>query len=140
MSKDIYVYIEQRNDVIQKVGLELIGEATKLADELHQKVIAVLLGSGIKSKTTTLLHHGADEVICVDEPILKHYLTEPYTKAITQIINECEPEIFLFGATTIGRDLAPRVAGRVHTGLTADCTSLAINPENDLLLMTRPAF
>ncbi|MEG2246720.1 MAG: electron transfer flavoprotein subunit alpha/FixB family protein [Peptostreptococcaceae bacterium] len=140
MSKNIYVIIEQRDGKIQKVGYELVGEATRLAKDLDQKVIGVLLGYKVIDKAELVIEHGADEVIVVDDPILEEYSTEPYAKAISKIINQLDPEIVLFGATSIGRDLAPRVAGRVHTGLTADCTSLSIDEESKLLLMTRPAF
>ena len=140
MSKDIYVIVEQRDTVIQKVGLELLGEATRLAEGTDHKVIGVLIGYDITSKAEKLIHYGADEVLCIDHPMLKEYVTEPYAKAITEVIHKCDPDIVLFGATAIGRDLAPRVAQRVHTGLTADCTSLAIGEEDGLLYMTRPAF
>lgn len=140
MSKDIYIVIEQRDGNVQKVGLELIGEATRLAKELNQKVVAIIVGNKVASKSDLLFHYGADKVIIVEDPILKEYVTEPYTKALTKIILEFEPEIVLFGASSIGRDLAPRVASAIHTGLTADCTGLAIDPETKLLMMTRPAF
>lgn len=140
MSKDIYVLAEQRDGEIQKVGFELIGKARELSKDLNQKVVAIILGSGIKGKASTLIAYGADEVIVVDHPMLAEYVTEPYTKVVCQIINSFQPEIVIFGATSIGRDLAPRVSARVHTGLTADCTALAIDPETKLLLMTRPAF
>lgn len=140
MSKDIYVIVEQVDGIIQKVGIELIGIANKLAKDLNQKVVAVMLGHNISDLTNTLIKHGADKVIYVDDPILDIYVTEPYTKALFEIIEDKEPEIVLFGATSIGRDLAPRVSARVHTGLTADCTKLEIDPETKLLLMTRPAF
>lgn len=140
MSKDIYVIAEQRDGVLAKVGKELIGEATKLAAALDEKVVAVVLGSDIKEEAAKLFAYGADKVLAVDSPVLKSYTTEPYAKAITEVIGKYEPNIVLFGATSIGRDLAPRVAGRVHTGLTADCTGLAIDEETKLLLMTRPAF
>lgn len=148
MSKDIYVIVEQRDGNIAKVGFELIGEATKLAADLGQKVVGVLLGDKIKDKAQSLIEYGADEVLCVEDPMLAEYVTEPYAKALVTVIKECDPEIVLFGATSIGRDLAPRVASRVHTGLTADCTKLDIDvfkaDENDpgqkLLFMTRPAF
>ena len=140
MSKDVYVIAEQRDGKIQKVGLELIGEATKLAKDLGEQVVAVLLGSNITDKAQELIQHGADKVVVVDDPMLEKYATEPYAKAITAVIKACEPEIVLYGATSIGRDLAPRVSARVHTGLTADCTKLAINEETKLLRMTRPAF
>ena len=148
MSKDIYVVVEQRDGLVAKVGLELIGEATKLAADLGQKVVGVLLGDKIKEKTQSLIEYGADEVVYVEDPMLAEYVTEPYTKALTAVIKECDPEIVLFGATSIGRDLAPRVASRIHTGLTADCTKLDIDvfkaddadPGQKLLFMTRPAF
>jgi len=140
MSKDIYVLMEQRDGEIAKVGIELLGEASRLAAELNQKVVAVVLGSNIKDRAQKCIEYGADKVIYVDAPELAEYLTEPYTKAFTQITRDFDPEIVLFGATSIGRDLAPRVSARVHTGLTADCTSLAIAEDTKLLMMTRPAF
>lgn len=148
MSKDIYVVAEQRDGVVAKVSLELIGEATKLAADLGQKVFAILLGDKIKDQAQGLIEYGADGVVYVEDPILAEYVTEPYAKALTAVIKECNPEIVLYGATSIGRDLAPRVASRVHTGLTADCTKLDIDvfkagdedPGQKLLFMTRPAF
>ena len=145
MSKDVYVLAEQRDGELQKVGLELIGKATELAADLGQQVVAILLGSGIKDKAEILIQHGADKVVVVDDPMLAEYVTEPYAKALNEIIKKNDPEIVLFGATSIGRDLAPRVSARVHTGLTADCTKLDIGtidsmPDTKLLLMTRPEF
>jgi len=148
MSKDIYVLAEQRDGEIAKVAFELVGEATKLAADLEQKVVGILIGDQIKDKAQSLIEAGADSVIVIEDKMLAEYVTEPYTKAITAVIKECDPEIILFGATSIGRDLAPRVASRVHTGLTADCTKLDIDvwkatPEDagqKLLFMTRPAF
>ena len=140
MSKDVYVLAEQRDGELQKVGLELIGKATELAADLGQQVVAILLGSGIKDKAEILIQHGADKVVVVDDPMLAEYVTEPYAKALNEIIKKNDPEIVLFGATSIGRDLAPRVSARVHTGLTADCTKLEIAEDTKLLNMTRPAF
>ncbi|MDL2294148.1 electron transfer flavoprotein subunit alpha/FixB family protein [Ruminococcaceae bacterium OttesenSCG-928-D13] len=140
MGKDIYVVIEQRKGRVQKVGLELLGEAQRLAADLGQQVVAVLMGHNVAQKAQGLVHSGADRVILVDDPMLETYVTEPYARALTAVIEKFDPEILLFGATSIGRDLAPRVAARVHTGLTADCTALEIDPEEKLLLMTRPAF
>ncbi|MDR2940166.1 MAG: electron transfer flavoprotein subunit alpha/FixB family protein [Clostridiales bacterium] len=140
MSKNVYVFIEQRDGVVQKVSLELLGKASTLAKVLGQEVVAVLLGKGIAPIAQTLIGYGANEAIYVDDEILSVYVTEPYTKALTQIIKDRGPEIFLYGATSIGRDLAPRVSARIHTGLTADCTSLEIDGGSNLLLMTRPAF
>lgn len=140
MSRDIYVFAEQRDGNIQKVAFELIGKGRELAADLDQNVIAVLIGSDITDKADSLIKAGADSVIVIDDPVLENYMTEPYTKAFTQVIKEKDPEIFLVGATAIGRDLAPRVSARIHTGLTADCTGLAIDEESKHLLMTRPAF
>lgn len=140
MNKDIYVVVEQVDGVVQKVGIELIGIASKLAADLGEKVVAVLLGSKVKGLADNLIQHGADKVICVEDPMLDVYATEPYTKALNAIVEAKKPNIVLYGATSIGRDLAPRVSARVHTGLTADCTKLEIDPETKLLLMTRPAF
>lgn len=140
MSKDIFVVVEQRGGQVQKVALELICEAKKLAGVLGQRVAAILIGEKVADKAQVLFEHGADKVVVVEDPMLKQYATEPYTKALTVVIREQDPEIVLFGATSIGRDLAPRVAARIHTGLTADCTGLAIDPDEKLLLMTRPAF
>lgn len=140
MSKDIYVFAEQRDGEIQKVALELIGKGRELAADLDQKVIAVLLGNEIKDKAGKLIAAGADSVVVVENAMLVEYTTEPYAKAVTEIIRQKDPEIFLIGATAIGRDLAPRVSARIHTGLTADCTGLAIEEGSKNLLMTRPAF
>jgi len=140
MSKNIYVIAETNDGEIQKVSFELIGKAKELADDLNQKVIAVLLGHNIKEKAQSLIDGGADEVIFIDDKMLKDYVTEPYTKAVSKIIKVNDPEIVLFGASSIGRDLAPRVSARIYTGLTADCTGLEIDSESKLLMMTRPAF
>ena len=130
MSKDIYVVAEQRDGNIAKVTMELLGEATKLAGELGEKVYAVLMGDQIKDKAQDLIEAGADSVVVVEDPMLAEYVTEPYAKALTAVIKNYDPNIVLFGATSIGRDLAPRVAARVHTGLTADCTRLDVNMDN----------
>jgi len=133
------VFVEQREGIIQKVALELLGKARELADTLNEKVIALLLGYDMKDQAQELIAYGADIVVCVDERELAEYNTEPYAQAVSQFIRERHPAIVLIGATTIGRDLGPRLSARLTTGLTADCTGLDISPENDLL-MTRPAF
>lgn len=137
--KDVYVFIEQREGVVQKVAVELLGKARELADSLNERVVAMLLGYGISDKARELIGYGADVVLCADERELVQYNTEPYAQAITQIVQERKPGIVLIGATTIGRDLGPRLSARLNTGLTADCTGLAISDDRDLL-MTRPAF
>ena len=140
MSKNVYVVAEQRDGKVMKVSYELIGKARDLADALEQDVVAVLMGSDIAEAAGELAKAGADKVIYVDDAMLKEYVTEPYAKALTAVIKANDPEIVIFGASSIGRDLAPRVSARIHTGLTADCTKLEINPETKLLEMTRPAF
>ncbi|HZJ73527.1 MAG TPA: electron transfer flavoprotein subunit alpha/FixB family protein [Perlabentimonas sp.] len=137
--KGVFVFVEQRKGIIQNVSLELIGKARDLANPLNDKVYAILLGNKITDKAQTLIAHGADVVVCADTPELADYLTEPYTQAICHIANEYKPSILMLGATTIGRDLGPRVSARLGTGLTADCTKLEISEEKEFL-MTRPAF
>ena len=138
--KNVYVFAEQREGKIQHVALELLGKARDLADALNEKVCAVLLGSGIKDLAATLIAHGADEVLLVDDPSLDVYTTEPYAQAIKAVVDAKKTGILLLGATTIGRDLGPRLAARMQTGLTADCTELDIEAETRHLMMTRPAF
>ena len=139
--KDVFVFAEQRDGVIQNVALELLGKARELADANNEKVVAILLGKNIKDKAQDLISAGADKVLVVDHDLLATYLTEPYTQAITQIIKDQKPSILLIGATTIGRDLGPRVSARNVTGLTADATKLEISDdEAHEFRMTRPAF
>lgn len=137
--KGVYVFIEQRDGLVQHVSLELLGKARDLATALNDKVYALLLGHNISDKANSLIAHGADVVLCADAPELAQYTTEPYAQAICQMVNERQPDIVMIGATTIGRDLGPRLSARLETGLTADCTRLEISEEGDLL-MTRPAF
>ena len=149
--KGVYVFAQQVDNKVSGIAFELIGEGKRLAEKLNEKVTAVLVGSDVKALADELAAYGADRVIVVDDPELKEYRTEPYAHALASVINEFKPEILLVGATAIGRDLGPRVSARVHTGLTADCTSLEIgdfpiNPipgkeqKHNQLLMTRPAF
>ncbi|GAA0239770.1 electron transfer flavoprotein subunit alpha/FixB family protein [Metaclostridioides mangenotii] len=136
----VMVFVEQRSGEVQNVSLELLGKGKELADRLDDKVCAVLLGYNVKRLCEELIQYGADEVVCVDDENLDIYVTSTYTKAFCEVIKKKDPDIVLVGATTIGRDLAPRVSSSVETGLTADCTSLDIDDENNGLLMTRPAF
>ena len=149
--KGEFVFAQQVDNVISNIAYELIGKGKELAKDLGVEVTAVLVGSDVKGLADQLAEYGADKVIVVDDPELKEYRTEPYTHAIASVIKEFKPEIFLIGATAIGRDLGPRVCARIHTGLTADCTKLDIgdfpmNPvpgretKHNQLLMTRPAF
>jgi electron transfer flavoprotein alpha subunit len=137
--KGVYVFIEQREGAIQNVSFELLGKARELADILGEKVCAVLPCSGMTDKAQECIAYGADKVLLIDAPELKDYMTEPYTQAFYAIITEYKPSVVLIGATTIGRDLGPRLSARIGTGLTADCTGLDISDEGNLM-MTRPAF
>ena len=129
--KNVYVFVEQRDGDIQSVAFELLGKARDLADALGEKVVALFPGYQIADKCQSLIEHGADEVICVDHVQLKDYLTEQYVQVIHQVIEQYRPSIMLLGATTIGRDLGPRLAARVTTGLTADCTKLEISEDKE---------
>ena len=149
--KGVFVFAQQVDNKISGIAFELIGKGKDLAKDLNTEVTAVLVGSGVKELADQLAEYGADRVIVVDDPELKEYRTEPYTHALASVVEKYKPEIFLIGATAIGRDLGPRVCARIHTGLTADCTQLDIgdfplNPmpgreqKHNQLLMTRPAF
>jgi len=136
----LWVFAEQRDGTLMNVALELLGAGRELADTLGVTLSAVLLGNDTNSMAQQLIHFGADQVYVVDHPFLKQYDTNAYTKAIASVIQKYHPDIVLFGATFIGRDLAPRVATRLQIGLSADCIELAIDPESRLLVQTKPAF
>ena len=139
--KNILVYVEQREGKISNVSLELLSKAKELTSKVNQEVVAFLPGYNLNDNhATECFQYGADKVYICNDVILKHYTTEPFAKVCTELVNKIKPESMFFGATTIGRDLAPRVSARLHTGLTADCTSLDICDETQNLLMTRPAF
>lgn len=136
----VWVFAEQRNGELQKVSLEILGEGRRLADELGVNLTAVLLGNNVACLADILGEHGADEVLVAEHEELENYTTDGYTKVICDLANERKPGILFIGATFIGRDLGPRVAARLSTGLTADCTSLEVDVTNGDLLATRPAF
>jgi len=138
--KGVWIFAEQREGVLQKVSLELLGKGREIADELGVELTAILLGNDIKPLADELIVYGADSVLVADSPLLENFTTDGYTKVICELINERKPEILFLGASFIGRDLGPRIAARVGTGLTADCTELEIDGETKDLLMTRPAF
>jgi electron transfer flavoprotein alpha subunit len=137
---DVFVFIEQRHGFIEKVSLELLSKGREIANELNSQLRAILIYSEMKNSVMELFEYGVDEIIEVKDERLKFYSTEPYTKAFSEIIEAYNPDTILIGATTIGRDLAPRVSARVNTGLTADCTTLEVDEITGNLLMTRPAF
>jgi electron transfer flavoprotein alpha subunit/NAD-dependent dihydropyrimidine dehydrogenase PreA subunit len=136
----VWVYAEQRDGVLAKVTLELLGIAQVLAQERRQKVSAVLLGDKVENLTHELIRHGADHVYLAADQSLQPYRTLAHVNVLENLIKAHKPEILLIGATHIGRDLAPRLSRRVGVGLTADCTALSIDPEENILLQTRPAF
>lgn len=138
--KGVWVLAEQRDGALQKVTLELLGKGREIANKLNVELTALLLGDKIYNLGKELLAYGADKVLYVEDKNLEHFTTDAYTRAIVDIVNEKKPEIVLVGATNVGRDLAPRIAGRLETGLTADCTALDIEEGTGNLLMTRPAF
>lgn len=138
--KNVWVFAEQRQGKITPVVIELLGEGKKLANEIGVKLCAILVGKDIEGLAEELISYGAEIVYVADDQLLENYTTEGYAKVITDAIYEIKPEIVLFGATHIGRDLAPRISSRVNTGLTADCTKLEIDPVDKKLKQTRPAF
>ncbi|EOE7115916.1 electron transfer flavoprotein subunit alpha/FixB family protein [Clostridioides difficile] len=138
--KNVWIFAEQREGKIAPVVIELLGEGRKLAKEVDAELCAILLGKDVDGLAKELITFGADKVYVADDALLEKYTTDAYTKVIKDAIDEIKPEIMLFGATHIGRDLAPRIASRVGTGLTADCTKLEIDPEDKKIKQTRPAF
>ncbi|HDP16475.1 MAG TPA: electron transfer flavoprotein subunit alpha [Candidatus Omnitrophica bacterium] len=138
--KDVWVFCEQKNGIVQSVAYELLGKGRELADTLGVDLCGVLLGENMKAEAQKVIHCGVNKVYLVDSAKLKHYQDEPYSKTLIKLIKEYKPEIVLCGATSIGRSLISRVAIGIHAGLTADCTGLDIDKEKRLLLQTRPAF
>jgi len=138
--KDVWVYIEVAAGAPRKVGLELLGQGRKLADEMGQKLAGVLIGDKVEGLAKEVLAAGADQVYLVEAPELAHYNTDGYTATFTDLIKTYKPSVILLGATNDGRDLAPRIACRVGTGLVADCTDLGIDESTGLVAWTRPAF
>ena len=160
--KGVWVFCEQRQGALMSTDFELVSEARKLADELGCQVTGLLLGDNVEGIAKELGGYGADKVMVCDSPLLKDYTTDAYAKVVCDMVNEYKPEVLLIGATNIGRDLGPRCAARLHTGLTADATHLDIDTakyidflkesstidlskqkfdmEDRNLKMTRPAF
>jgi electron transfer flavoprotein alpha subunit len=146
-SNEVWVYIEQHGGQIADVSLELACKAVDLAKTLNVKTGAILAGAKVKDLAKTVFSYGIDKVYVIEDPALKMYTTLPYAKAAVECIKQYGPQIILFGATTTGRDLAPRIASEVRTGLTADCTDLQIGDYSskgkdytDILYQIRPAF
>jgi electron transfer flavoprotein alpha subunit len=138
--KGIWVFIEQKNGRVQSVSYELLGKAQELARKLNCQVSGVLIGNKLEDQLDELVFCGADNIYLVEAPELANFQDEPYTNIIVELIKKYKPEIFLCGATNIGRSLISRVAINIKAGLTADCTGLDIDPDKKILLQTRPAF
>lgn len=160
--KGVWVFCEQRGGKLMPTDFELISEGRKLADELKVELCGILLGNNVEGLAKELGGYGADKVIVCESPLLENYTTDAYTKVICDVVADMKPEVMLIGASNIGRDLGPRLAARLHTGLCADCTHLDVDVKNyieflrenssldvdnakwDLedrnLKMTRPAF
>jgi electron transfer flavoprotein alpha subunit len=138
--RGIAVFIELAEGAGARVSWELVGKARELARSLGEKVLGLLLGSGVENIAAEAIAYGCDEVHIIDHPHLKDYTSAPFGQALAELCREVRPEILLMGATHLGRDLAGVVATRLQTGLTADCTGLDIEEETRLLLMTRPTF
>ncbi|BBB92152.1 MAG TPA: electron transfer flavoprotein subunit alpha [Methylomusa anaerophila] len=138
--KGVWVYIEQVAGHIRNVSHELLGEGRRLADTMGQELAGILIGENVESLAKEIFASGADKVYLVEGPEFNHYSTDAYTITLTHLIETYRPSVILMGATNDGRDLGPRVACRVGTGLTADCTNLGIDEETGLVAWTRPAF
>jgi electron transfer flavoprotein alpha subunit len=146
---DVWVVAEQNDGELHDVGLELLSKGRQLADRLGVRLTALVLGAQVEEHAARLVRHGADRVIAAEHALLGHYQTNPYAKVIAGLVQEHRPQVVIFGATPLGRDLAPRVASAVRAGLTADCTDLDIGEHvephtstryENLLYQIRPAF
>lgn len=147
MKNSVCVYVENSDETVVDVSLELVGKGRELADQLNSKLVALIIGHGVSNYAPELIEYGADTVCVAEHPHLAYYLTLPYSRISVELIQKFQPSIFLIGATHIGRDLAPRIASHMRTGLTADCTDLQIGNYKfgkkywkQILLQIRPAF
>jgi len=138
--KGVWVCVELERGSVHPVSWELMGEGRKLADKLGVELAGVVMGDAARHACREAFHYGADLCYVIEDAVLTNYRNEPYTKALTELVNKYQPEILLLGATTLGRDLAGSVATTLQTGLTADCTELNIDMENRSLAATRPTF
>jgi len=147
VTKEVWVFIEQRNGKPADVSLELLSKGRKLADRLNGVLKSIVLGHNVKNIAEDTFKYGVDSAILIDHPVLEKYRPLPYSRMLNKLVKENKPRIVLFGATVVGRGLAPRVASNTLSGLTADCTELQIEDVTylkkdyqDLLLQIRPAF
>ena len=138
--QNLWVFIETDDGKAASVGLELLHPGVELAHQLGQKAVAVILGKDNTEAEKAAIAYGADQVISVEDPAYEYYNTEAYTYGMTKLVEKYQPSILMIGATIIGRDFGPRLSCRLKTGLTADCTSLAVDTETGIMGWTRPAF
>jgi len=149
MKREVWVFAQRENNNIAEISLELLGKGRELADTLKVRLAAVVIGNRVGELASTLIAHGADKVYLVQHERLNTYATLPYTRTVVDLVTRFNPDIFILGATALGRDLAPRVASHLKVGITADCTDLAIDQYTDpaskqryqdILMQIRPAF
>ena len=138
--KGVYVIAEEFEGKLRNVTLELLGQGKQLAEGIGDEVGAVLIGHNVKPLAQELIAHGAHKVYVYDDPKFEHYNTTAFTRALVHFFNEVKPNVYLVGATNIGRDLGPRVANALQTGLTADCTNLFVDDDGKTIVWTRPAL
>lgn len=138
--KNVWVYVEHNEGVMHSVSAELLGQGRILADKLGEKLVGVVVGADLAPLVEKIGQYGADQVIAIDDPAQKRYNTAGCAAAVEALIKKYKPSVLLIGATSNGRDFAPRIACRIGTGLTADCTALDIDPEKNIVAWTRPAF
>ncbi len=149
MKKEIWIFAQHNNNKVAEISLELLGKGRELADKVKGDLAAVVIGNKIGELASPLIAHGADKVYLAQNERLQEYATLPYTRMLVDLVKRFKPDIFIFGATTLGRDLAPRVASQLKVGITADCTDLTIDhyldpstkkKYSDILMQIRPAF
>ncbi|MDD7306516.1 MAG: electron transfer flavoprotein subunit alpha/FixB family protein [Peptoniphilaceae bacterium] len=140
-NKNLWIFVEtQKDGSAVSVGLELCGPGRKIADEIGEKMYAVIIGKNVDKAAEQVKEYGVDGIIRVEGEVYKEYNTDVYANAICKLVEKYNPNILFIGATNLGRDLGPRVSARLHTGLTADCTELSIDVETKNMIWTRPAF
>ncbi len=135
--KEIWVLAEQKDGHPARVTLELLGKASELGVKLNARVASILIGSDINGLIEELVTYGSDKIYLIDNPALKYYQSEAYTANIADLVKQYKPEVFLLGSTDTGRDLAPRIAAKVGTGLTAHCVNLEIEYQNGVPLLSQ---
>ena len=138
MSNDVLVVAEIRDGTVKKISLEMLGEGRSIADQLGGEVQAVALGHGVADVATSLAHYGAQKIFVADDPSLENYTAEGYTNVLANLVKQTQPALVLLGATTAGKDLAPRLAARLAVGLASDCTGFTV--QDGEILMTRPIY